>query len=105
MAITLLILGLALGTFLIRVLPLTVLSRVEVPQGVREWLRLVPSAVLAASLAQALLIQDGALRITWTNHSLWAAIPAFLVAWRTRNMLATMLSGMAAYALLARLLA
>ncbi|MBN1401233.1 MAG: AzlD domain-containing protein [Anaerolineae bacterium] len=104
MAITLLILGLALGTFLIRVLPLTVLSRVELPVGVREWLRLVPSAVLAASLAQALLVQDGVLNLTWANSSLWAAIPAFLIAWRTRNMLATMLTGMIAYALLAQLL-
>jgi branched-subunit amino acid transport protein len=105
MAITLLILGLALGTFLIRVLPLTVLGRIELAPSVREWLRLVPSAVLAASLAQALLVQDGALNLTWANRSLWAAIPAFLVAWRTRNMLATMLAGMATYALLAQLLA
>ncbi len=104
MAITTLICGLALGTFLIRVLPLTLLSRVTLPASVRAWLRYVPSAVLAASLAQTLLVREGALNLSWANAYLWAALPAFLVAWRTRNMILTMLSGMAAYALALRLL-
>ena len=100
MEITRLILVLALGTWLIRALPLTILSGVALPAWLREWLRLVPGAVLAASLAQALLVQNDRLAISWRNVHLLAAVPAFLIAWRTHNMLLTMLAGMGTFALL-----
>jgi branched-subunit amino acid transport protein len=51
-----------------------------------------------------LLVREGALAATWRNPYLLAAAPAFLVAWRTRNMLLTMVTGMAAFALAQRLL-
>ena len=57
-----------------------------------------------ASLAESLLIRDGELALTWTNLHLLAAVPVLLVAWRTRSVILTMLSGMEAYALLQRLL-
>ena len=104
MAVTLLILGLALGTYLLRLLPLTALSRVTLPEWAQDWLGLVPGAVLAASLAQTLLVREEHLALSWRNTYLLAAIPAFLVAWRTRNVVLTMLSGMAAYALLQRVI-
>jgi len=104
MALTLLILGMALGTYLLRLLPMAVLSRVALPAWAQDWLGLVPGAVLAASLAQALLVQQERFALTWRNIYLLAALPTFLVAWRTRNVILTMLTGMAAYALLQRLL-
>lgn len=104
MALTLLILGLALGTYLIRVVPLSILSRVSLPQWAVDWLRLVPGAVLAASLAQSLLVREERLVFSWTNAHLMAALPAMLVAWRTKNMILTMAVGMLAYALLQRAL-
>ncbi len=104
MSTTLLILALAAGTLAIRLLPLAALSRVRLPGWAEEWLRLVPGAVLAASLAQSVLVRDGQLAITWRNPYLLAALPAFLVAWRTRNVLLTMLSGMVGFALISQLL-
>lgn len=95
----------ALGTLCFRLLPLTVLTRLQLPAWARDWLSLVPGAVLAASLAQTLLLREGALALTWRNAHLLAAIPTALVAWRTRNMIATMAVGMLAFALLERLLA
>jgi branched-subunit amino acid transport protein len=102
--LTLLILLLALGTYLMRLLPLTVLSRMTLPRPVLDWLSLVPGAVLAASLAQALLVRDERIVLAWDNIYLLATLPTFLVAWRTRSVLLTMLAGMAAYALLQRLI-
>ena len=104
MAMTLTILGLALATFLLRYLPLAALSRTTLPPWAEDWLRLVPGAVLAASLAQALLYPDDALWIAWNNPYLFAAVPTFLVARRTRSVLRTMLTGMACYALLTAVL-
>jgi branched-subunit amino acid transport protein len=105
MALTFLILGLALGTFLLRLLPLALLSRVTLPAWAQDWLSLVPGAVLAASLAQALLVQNEQFAFTWRNPYLLAALPTFLVAWRTRNVILTMLTGMVSFAVLQRLIA
>jgi branched-subunit amino acid transport protein len=105
LALTLTILALALGTYLLRVLPITLLSRATLPAWLHDWLALVPGAVLAASLAQTLFVPDGRFDLSWHNLYLLAAAPTVLVAWRTRNVLLTMLSGMAAFALLQRLLA
>ncbi len=103
MALTLLILALAAATYLLRLLPMIALSRVELPPWAKDWLGLVPGAVLAASLFQTLFIQDGRYALTWRNVYLLAAVPTFLVAWRTRNMILTMLTGMVSFALLQRL--
>ena len=104
MALTLLIVGLAAATFALRLLPLVLLSHVELPAWARDWLGLVPGAVLAASLFQALFIRDGQYVTTWRNPYLLAALPSFLVAWRTRNLILSMLIGMATFALLQRFL-
>lgn len=101
---TQMILALAVVTFLLRIVPLAVLTRVPFPPWLERWLRLVPGAVLAASLAQSLLVRGGAVSVTLENVSLLAAAPAFLIAWRTRSIILTMLTGMAAYALLGNLI-
>ena len=103
MAIVPLILGLALGTFALKLVPLTLLSRAALPAWLEDWLRLVPGAVLAASLAQALLVHEERLALSWHNTYVLAALPTFLVAWRSRNMILTMLTGIVSYALLLRL--
>lgn len=100
LGLTAMILGLAAVTFLLRIVPLAVLTRVPFPAWLERWLRLVPGAVLAASLAQALLVQEGRIAFSAANVALLAAAPAFLVAWRTRSVILTMLIGMAVYALL-----
>lgn len=95
-----LILALAAATLSFRLIPLNTLSRMALPAWAQEWLDLVPGAVLAASLAQVVLLQDGKIEVPWANPRLLAAIPALMLAWRTRSVLITMIGGMAAYALL-----
>ena len=104
-SLTLLILALAATTFATRFVPMAWLSEIDLPAWMADWLRLVPGAVLAASLAQALLIDEGHLALSLGNVGLLAALPTFVVAWRTRSMIRTMFTGIAAYALLSRLLA
>jgi len=104
MDITLLILALALGTLVFRLAPLALLSRIALPEWLQDWLGLVPAAVLAAMLAQALFVQNARLALSWRNVYLLAAIPTFVVAWRTRSVVFTMLCGMVSFALLQRLL-
>ncbi len=94
------IVGMALVTYLPRVLPLTVLSRLPLPGWFRRWLSYVPVAVLAALLAPALLLPNGHWQPLRDNLALLAAIPAVLVAWRTRGLFFTVVTGLVTMALL-----
>lgn len=88
-----LIIGAALVTFLPRVLPLMAMTRFPLPEGLRRWLRFVPVAVMSALVAQAVLLEEGKWVPIADNIKLLAAIPAFVVAIATRNLLLTVLAG------------
>ena len=98
-ALILTILGMALVTYLPRLLPAWFLRGRELPGFIAAWLRYIPAAVLAALLLPSLLVEGGKLNLVWDNLYLWAALPALLVAWETRNMFATLFTGMAVVAL------
>lgn len=87
-------------TYLPRALPLAVLAQMKIPEGFIRWLRFVPVAVLAALLAPELLLRDGGFDLTLQNQYLLAAVPCFLVAVKTKNLLLTVGVGLAAAILL-----
>lgn len=86
-----------LGTFLLRGSMLWLFAYVDVPASLERALQFVPAAVLAALVAPALLVQDGAVALTLTNVHLLAGLVAAVVAWATENVLATLVAGMAAF--------
>jgi len=100
----LIIVGSALVTFLPRVVPLMVLSRMELPEWGIRWLNYVPISVMAALVGQELFVHDGQLASLWTNVELLAAIPTVLVAIKTRSLLGTVVAGMIAIMILRYLL-
>lgn len=91
--ILLIIVGSALVTFIPRVLPLMVLSRIQLPNWAIRWLKHVPVAVMAALLAQSLLLSDGKLSFYENSLNLLVALPVFLVAIFTRSLLGTVITG------------
>lgn len=97
------VLGMALVTYLPRALPMTVLSRLSLPDWFRRWLSFVPVAVLASLLAPALVMPAGQWQIGTDNLSLLAALPTFAVALRTRSLLPSVLAGLAAMVVLVAL--
>lgn len=72
------------------------LGRFDVPETIRRALRFVPPAVLSAIIAPDLLMPANHLDFSFGNHRLLAGLVAILVAWRTKNMLLTILAGFAA---------
>jgi branched-subunit amino acid transport protein len=85
------------GTFLIRFSFIYLFEYLsEVPEGAERALRFVPAAVLAALVAAAVVVVDGTPAVGIGNERLLAAGVAALVAWRTENVLATIVVGMAA---------
>ena len=92
-------LGIAgLLTFLTRLSWMALLERWNAPAWIGRALRFVPPAVLAAIIAPELLLRDGQLYLA--NPRLLAGLLAALVAWRSKNVLWTILAGMAALLIL-----
>ncbi|MGD9092205.1 MAG: AzlD domain-containing protein [Anaerolineales bacterium] len=77
-----------------------IFERTEVPESARRALRLVPPAVLTAIITPELFLHNGSLDLSLGNHRLIAGILATVVAWRTKNIVLTILVGMAALLLL-----
>ncbi|MFZ5816364.1 MAG: AzlD domain-containing protein [Bacillota bacterium] len=92
--------GMALVTYLPRMLPIVVLSRFRLPPLLLRWLEFVPVAVLSALLASGLLVKESALALPPAHPELLAALPAFAVAIWTRSLMGTVLTGILAMALL-----
>jgi branched-subunit amino acid transport protein len=80
-------------TYLARLIPMLVLSRLEIPAGFRRWLQFVPVAVLSALLMPNILLQNGGLALRLDNTYLLAAVPTVIVAARFKNIFLTVLCG------------
>jgi branched-subunit amino acid transport protein len=90
------ILGMALVTYAKR-LPGVFLPVGWLAPGLERFLRHVPAAVFAALLAPPLLAPQGTPGL---GLEAAAALPAAAVAWRSRQILPTILTGLASYWLL-----
>ena len=93
-AIFITILGMGLVTYLPRLLPILLLSSKKLPPLVVAWLRYVPVAVLSAMLLPSLVVKEGGLDFSGSNIFLWAAVPTFVVAWKTRSLFGSVVVGM-----------
>lgn len=90
----LLIAGMTAVTFAVRYPILALLSRLELPPGVIRALRFVPVAVLTAIIAPMMALQEGALALRLDNAYLVAGVVAMGIAWRTRQLLPTIVLGL-----------
>src|SRR5512143_1106120 len=92
----LMIVGMTLVTVIPRYGVLALLGRVELPKPVFRALKFVPPAVLSAIILPAVLLKDDKIYIALDNSYLVAGIFSGVVAWKTRNLLLTIVLGMAA---------
>jgi branched-subunit amino acid transport protein len=90
----LMVAGMMLITFCVRYPVLALVSKVTLPPPVLEALKFIPPAVLTAIIAPAVLQPAGSLDLSLSNAYLIAAIAAALIAWRTKNLLLTIVLGM-----------
>jgi branched-subunit amino acid transport protein len=90
---TIIIVGLL--TFGIRLSFIVLMDKARISPMVQQALRFVPVAVLSALIAPALFFPKGSMDLSLGNIRLIAGILAILVAWRTKNVLLTIVVGMA----------
>ncbi|ANE47822.1 branched-chain amino acid ABC transporter [Paenibacillus swuensis] len=86
-------LGTAFVTLIPRVVPLVVLSRLDLPEWFTRWLNYVPISVMAALIGQEIFLNEGELVPFQHNLKLWAALPTVIVAVWTRSLVATVVTG------------
>ncbi|WP_339190217.1 AzlD domain-containing protein [Paenibacillus sp. FSL R5-0490] len=94
------IMGSALLTFIPRVLPLMLFSKLQIPMWLLRWLEYVPVAVMAALIGQELFMSDNQLVPITQNAALWASLPTIAVAIWTRSLLGTVMVGIVAMMIL-----
>ncbi len=90
----LLFIVLALGTFVLRYSFIYFFGKFNVPDWFQRALRFVPASVLAALVFPALFYPNGTFDFSLNNIHLLAGIGGGLVAWRTKNVLWTIIVGM-----------
>lgn len=88
------IVGMTIVTYIPRAVPVLLLASRTLPAPLVRWLSFVPTAVLSAMLFPALLLKGVAFDFSLENFFLWASIPAFLLAWRTKSFFGTVALGM-----------
>ena len=90
----LLILGMAVVTFLTRYLLIALLGRWQLPEGLVRWLAHVPIAAFAVIVVRGTLAPQGEVTLDPRNPYLWGALAAGLVAWRSKNLILTIAAGL-----------
>ncbi|VBB07813.1 branched-chain amino acid transport azld [Lucifera butyrica] len=94
------ILGMAAVTYLTRALAFAVFNKTGISPAVARWLKHVPTGMLTALIAPALLLPHGTMEVSLENHYLLAGAIAVLAAYRFNNVLWTMGLGLLAMILL-----
>ena len=91
--------GMTLVTFGVRYPVLVLVSRTTLPRSVLDALKFIPTAVLTAIIVPAVLMPGGQLDVSFANAYLVAGLSSALIAWRTRNLLLTIVAGMVIFVL------
>lgn len=92
--VLLLIIGMALVTYIPRWAPLFFLSGRELPGWFVEWLDLIPVAILSALVVPELLTSGHPRHMDIFQPGLLVAIPTFFFALKTKSLAGTVILGM-----------
>lgn len=92
-----LIFGMALVTFAIRYMMIPLSGRLEFPECLERALRYVPPAVLTAIIVPSVLMPAGNISLSFENAHLVGAVGACVAGGMTRNLLFTIVFGMAVF--------
>lgn len=81
-------------TYATRLSFIAIFSSHKIPEGIRRALRFVPAAVFAAIILPALVSPNGIIDLSLQNTRILAGLAAALIAWRSKNVLVTIVAGM-----------
>ncbi len=85
---------LGFGSWVFRASFLLAADRLRTSERFVRLLSFIPAAVLSALVAPAIFYHQGNIDTLYGNERIIAGLVAACIAWKTRNMLATIVSGM-----------
>jgi branched-subunit amino acid transport protein len=94
MGLWLILLGMMVVTYGVRLSVIALLGEAAIPDLLNRALRFVPPAALSAIIFPELFMPKGSFDVSPGNTRLVAGIVAALVAWRSRNTLLAIVTGM-----------
>ncbi|MCX6066820.1 MAG: AzlD domain-containing protein [Chloroflexi bacterium] len=97
MNIWIIMIAIGLLTFATRLSFIALLERIKLPVTFQRALRFVPIAILSAIIAPELGYANNVPALTFGNPRLLAGLVATLVAYRTKNIIWTILAGMVVF--------
>lgn len=96
-----LILGMAVVTYLPRLLPLLLLSNRELPEKFAKWMSFIPVSIFAALIFSDIFFWQNQFDLNpLSNLKLLPSILTFFVAYRTKNIMWSIVFGVAGIALM-----
>lgn len=96
-AYLIIVLGMGIVTYVPRWLPLFLLTKYSLPSWFKEWLALIPAAILGALLLPELVTAGQPRQVDLARPELWVAIPTFAFAWFSKSLGGTVVVGMVLY--------
>ncbi|WP_277631549.1 AzlD domain-containing protein [Atopococcus tabaci] len=96
-----LIIGMAVVTYLPRVLPVLMLSNREISAPLKKWMSFIPVAIFSALVFSDIFFWNDTFNAhPFDNAKLIPSIIVFYLAYKTKNMLLSMMMGVLAIALM-----
>jgi branched-subunit amino acid transport protein len=95
-----LIAAMAAVTFIPRLLPFALASRLRLPKSIQQALSYVPIAILSVIIAQSIFYRNGALALHMDNPFLWSGLVAFITVLIQKRLFVTILMGLISYSIL-----
>ncbi len=91
------ILGMAVVTFVPRFLPMALLSKWTLPEKMKQGLGFMPTAILSAIVFPLLFFNNASGSFRIEPQMLLSALPVFVFSWRVRSVWGAVLLGMGVY--------
>lgn len=98
------VVGMAALNYAVRLPPIAIVSRLDLPRPVVRWLSFVPISVMGALVAGEVLRPGGVTVDPLTSPSLYAAVITGVVFKLTRSFLGSTVAGMASFVVLTHLM-
>jgi branched-subunit amino acid transport protein len=96
----LLITTMAVVTFVPRLLPFALASRLRLPKSMQQALSYVPIAILSVIIAQSVFYRNSVLALHIDNLFLWSSLVAFITSLIQKRLFVTILMGLFSYSIL-----